>query len=102
MEILIPKISEIETSEGKSLTEIRLETIEQAVEQVLRDNLNLRSLKYRHFVRAIVEEKLNKKVNDESVPRAIRVIQNTKKLYLPEVEDNRRELETETKEYYSK
>ncbi len=78
-----------EFSEGKTNTEIRLETIEKATEEVLKNNLDLRSIKYRHFVRTIVEEKLGKKVNDESVPRACRNIQNTKGLWLPEVEDKK-------------
>lgn len=92
-----------EFSEGKTFTETRLETIEQAAEEVLKNNLDLRTLRYRHFVKLIVEDKLRKKVSDESVPRAIRKIQSLsgKGLYRPEKPDNRLELQEEHREYYS-
>ena len=100
VEIKSPKIAEIEQTIGKTVIE-NIETIQKAVEDILKNNLNLRRVENRHLVKLLVEQKLGRKVADESVPRAIRFLQNTKGLWNPEPEDNRIELEEINRGYYS-
>ena len=99
VEILARKNTE--TSLGKAVIE-HIETINAVVEQILKDNLDLRHIKRRHIVKLIAEDKLKRKIADESVPRSCRFIQNTKKLWLPEKDDGRFELAEEHRGYYSK
>ena len=94
--------SELVDSNKKANPDSYLKTIQEITQQVLKDNLDLRDLKHRSIVRLLVEEKLGKKVSDETVPRAIRAIQNSMGLFNPEVEDKRKELEQENREFYSK
>lgn len=85
--------------EGKERIVEEIKTIQSVVKQILKDNIDLRTLENRHLVRLIVEQKLDKQVSDESVPRAIRQIQNTEGLFKPE--DDRDELEKVHHDYYS-
>ena len=101
VEILNKTIEQTEKVVGKNVIE-NIETIEKAVADILKNNLDLRTTNKRKIVRMLVEEKLGKQVADESVPRAIREIQNNQGLFKPEVEDNRIELEEINRRYYSK
>lgn len=85
---------------GKVIEDIK--TIQSAVYDILKNNLDLRRVENRKLVRMLVETKLKRQVSDESVPRACREIQNTQGLFLPEVDDKRAELEKINHEYYSK
>lgn len=82
-------------------TEKRLISIEEAVEDILKTNKALRALKYRYIIRILVEDRLQKQIPEGGIDRACRRVQNTKKLYLPEVEDNREELEADHRGYYA-
>ena len=80
-----------------------LETTEEIVEEVLKDNLDLRKTKFRKLIRIIVEDKLGKELPEGSIDRACRKVQSNppagKGLW--KVEDNTELAETH-KEYYSK
>ena len=100
VEILSPKIAEAETVVGKvQISDV--DTIQSTVDQILKDNKDLRELKYRHIIKLLVEDKLDKQLSDESVPRACRDCQNTRKMFEPEKGDNREQMEEEYNEFYA-
>ena len=100
VEIKAPTVQQTETVVGKNVIE-NIETIQAAVSEILKNNLDLRRTENRGMVRKLVEDKLGRKVADESVTRACRHIQNTQGLWNPEPEDNREQLEEIHTGYYS-
>lgn len=85
----------------ESKTFQRLKTIQEAVEDTLMKNVDLRHIKYRKLIRQIVEDKLGKAVPEGGIDRACRKIQNgTDGKYKPQPDDNRKELEVEHRDYY--
>ncbi len=92
------KTSNPDGFKGKIVEDIK--TIEAAVSEILKNNLDLRRVENRKIVRLLVEKKLGREVSIESVPRACREIQNTQGLWQPEEPDNREELEEINREYY--
>ena len=87
----------------ESKTFQRLKTIQEAVEDTLKKNIDLRSLKYRKLIRQIVEDKLGREVPEGGIDRACRCVQNGNDgKFKPEPDDNRDELEVEHRDFYDK
>ena len=95
--------AELTDSNKKANPNGHLETIQNAVNEILKDNKDIRKIEDRDIVKLLVERKLNIKIKSgETVARCCRHCQNTLRLFNPEKPDNRESLEETNREFYSK